>query len=195
MIAAGDVIGLVLAGGQSRRMGRDKSFLSYRGVPLFERAARTLDGVCKEVYISCTDPDLYRTCGRPVLGDTYGGRGPLDGIAAALKMGDLMVLAADLPLIPLDFLNVLPQVIGEADGALFWEGERVEPLAAFYRQRTVGRALKVLESPDRSVRAWLKRLSLKRLSVADIQPWDERIFLNVNDPESYEHLIRSGEDR
>src|SRR5690606_4800666 len=86
--------GLVLAGGRSRRMGRDKAALAYQdGVPHVRRTADLLAGVCERVFVSCR-ADQANGKGDPALAslpdpvgripDTFDIGGPLNGILSAL---------------------------------------------------------------------------------------------------------------
>ncbi len=95
-----DASAAVLAGGSSARMGRDKSFLEIRGVPLVERLITQLRGRFREVLINADDREQFRSLGVPVVSDWQPGQGPLMGIAAALEAArsDLVfVVACDIP--------------------------------------------------------------------------------------------------
>jgi molybdopterin-guanine dinucleotide biosynthesis protein A len=91
--------GAVLAGGASRRMGRDKALLEVDGQPMAVRVADALAGAgASEVFCVGGDPEL-RSHGLRLVGDEHPGEGPLDGLVAALSNAahDLVVvLACDL---------------------------------------------------------------------------------------------------
>lgn len=96
--------GLVLAGGQSRRMGQDKSLMIYHGHSLISHAAKRLQQAgCKDVLISRNEPGY--------LNDILPGNGPLGGVHAALdtlKTGDeLLVMPVDMPRLSVAFLHSL----------------------------------------------------------------------------------------
>ena len=67
-----DVTGVILAGGRSRRMGRDKALLKVDGVPLFERILGMMQGFFSNVIIAGDRPDLTRP-GVPCYPDRYPG--------------------------------------------------------------------------------------------------------------------------
>ena len=81
-MSAPELLGLVLAGGRSMRMGRDKATLVYRGQPQFEVARDLLGGVCADVWVSCRpgQPDLAGA----LLHDRYYNLGPLAGSLRAM---------------------------------------------------------------------------------------------------------------
>jgi molybdopterin-guanine dinucleotide biosynthesis protein A len=94
----------VLAGGRSRRMGRDKALLEWGGSRLVERAVQSLRGVCALVRIVGDREDLNRLA--PVVADTFPGSGPLGGIHAALAATTHdwnLFLPVDMPLLPAGF--------------------------------------------------------------------------------------------
>ncbi|MBL8012560.1 MAG: NTP transferase domain-containing protein, partial [Candidatus Omnitrophica bacterium] len=84
-----NIFGLVLAGGQSRRMGRDKSKLVYGQKPQFQVAYELLEGLCNQVFISSRlDQEQSLAFGNyPLIVDSpsYEGRGPISGILSAMK--------------------------------------------------------------------------------------------------------------
>src|SRR5437868_1710194 len=93
---------LLLAGGESRRMGRDKASLEFRGEPLWQRQIRTLEALKPlEILVSArTQPD-WLPAGRFFVPDEPPSRGPLSGLAAGLSVmrgTHLLVLGVDMPL-------------------------------------------------------------------------------------------------
>ncbi len=88
-----------MAGGKSRRMGRDKLFLRVNGVPLLTRTRRVCRDLFAEVYIVARETARFQATGCPVLLDAEGVEGPLAGIITALRhCGEpaCFVTAADL---------------------------------------------------------------------------------------------------
>lgn len=100
--------GVVLAGGKSSRMGRDKALIELHGKPLVAHAVDVLRRVGLPVFISGTRDDLSRFA--PVLPDSEPDRGPLHGLCRALATGDAELVAftsVDLPLIPPELIKRL----------------------------------------------------------------------------------------
>ena len=140
--------GVVLAGGRSRRMGRDKALLVVDGEPLVERVARRLAAVCDTVVVA--------SGARPLDGleyaqvaDAVPGRGPLGGIVAALEACAThlaAVVAVDMPFADPAVLSLL---------AASWDGEpavipvvggRLQPLHAVYATGSADAFRRCLES-------------------------------------------------
>jgi molybdopterin-guanine dinucleotide biosynthesis protein A len=184
-------VGVVLAGGASRRMGRDKALLEIGGETLVARAARRLEEVCGDVLIA----DGGRSIGGigPASIADGPGRGPAAGLlgAASARPGrPLLVLAVDLPWVPVPLLEELAR--SEADLAIpRWTGG-VEPLCALYGpavlavlEERVGQGRLDLwslpETPGLVVR-WLEEEALRQFG----EP--ARMFLNLNRPEDLQRL-------
>ncbi|MES1242867.1 MAG: molybdenum cofactor guanylyltransferase [Acidobacteriota bacterium] len=173
-------VGVVLAGGASSRMGRDKALLEIEGETLLARAARRLGEVCEEVLVA----DAGRLGGIP----DGPGRGPAAGVLGAARARPgraLLALAVDLPFVTVPLLEELAG--SEADLAIpGWSGGP-EPLCALYGPA----ALAVLE--ERVSRGELSLWSLpeapglrvRRLEEAELRRFGDpaRLFLNLNRPE------------
>lgn len=185
-------VGIVLAGGASSRMGRDKAGLELDGETLAAGAARRLVAVCAEVALA--DRGRQLVPGLPSLPDGPG-RGPAAGLLGAARAfpgRPLLALACDLPRVPVPLLAELGRTF-ESAGADWvlprWRGGS-EPLCALWGPR----ALAALE--DRVARGIYALWSLageEDLAVhwlegdrlAAFGP-PEELFLNVNTPEELE---------
>ncbi len=136
------VIGVVLCGGESRRMGADKADLKVGDRALVDHTITTLEGVCHEVVLACGAEPRYEERSLRLVLDSDGGRGPLEGIAASLEATGAewaAVLACDLP-------RVLPEVpeallvraqSEQLDACLFQSRRGREPLIAVYRRSSL----------------------------------------------------------
>src|SRR5262245_36649817 len=130
---------VILAGGRSRRMGRDKAWLEVEGQPLLVRQVRIVRALNPaEIFISGRAGENYSALNCPVLLDREPGFGPLGGIERALQTAGsplVLVLAVDLPYMTTDFLRKL---CGECEGdigAVPQLNGQFEPLAAIYPKR------------------------------------------------------------
>lgn len=128
------MIGLVLAGGQARRMdGREKSFLEVGGIPIIGRVLTTLRTQCETVVISANgDAARFAAFGYPVVPDSLPDRpGPLAGLLAGLdhvakhhaQVGFILTVPGDAPFLPDDLVARL-------------EDRRVADRAAIVRARS-----------------------------------------------------------
>ena len=111
MNARNRIHGLVLAGGQSSRMGEDKSRLQWNGIPLYQHMAGLLD----QAGINHVMVSSNQLQGIEFVADEIPGRGPLSGIHAALnKIHDgslLLVVPVDMPLLPVAAVQTLSEQV------------------------------------------------------------------------------------
>jgi molybdopterin-guanine dinucleotide biosynthesis protein A len=130
---------VILAGGESRRMGRDKAWLEFNGQPLIFRAFRTVrDLGITEVFVSGRADTDYSKLHCSVLLDREPGSGPLAGIERALDAAQaplLLVLAVDLPRMTADFLRKLARKCDPLTGVIPKLRGQLEPLVAVYPRR------------------------------------------------------------
>jgi molybdopterin-guanine dinucleotide biosynthesis protein A len=188
-------VGIVLAGGDSRRMGYDKALLAlpgHAGESLPAAAARRLAAVCPQVAVADRGRGLLP--GFASLADGPG-RGPAAGIlgaAAAWPERSLLVLACDLPLVPAGLLAELAGVSGAAGGGWVvprWEGG-IEPLCALYGPAALAAlAARVAGGRfalhDLALEAGLAVRFLEAAELARFGPPAE-LFLNLNTPADWE---------
>lgn len=112
------VSAVILAGGKSRRMGRDKSFLEFDGKPLISRVIEQAGKVCAETIIVANEVELYRQFGLRVVSDVFPGKGALGGLYSGLlaaQAENVLALACDLPFLNPDLLRYLISLTPEYD--------------------------------------------------------------------------------
>jgi len=133
---------VILAGGRSSRMGRDKALLDVGGMPLLARQIELVRAAgAAEVFISGRANAGYAAFGCRVLEDELPGAGPLAGIARGLDAAReplLLVLAVDMAKVTGDFLGQLHARCRQGAGAVPVHDGIVEALAAFYPKPAAG---------------------------------------------------------
>jgi molybdopterin-guanine dinucleotide biosynthesis protein A len=143
-----DLLGVVLVGGASRRMGIDKALLDWAGRPLAAHVAAIVARVVPRVVLIGGSGRGYERLGRPWLPDPPGlaGRGPLAGLVAALRVAPrVLVVACDLPHLEPVHLARFLFVAGTAPVAMpAFSGERREPLVGRYGREALPAALRLL---------------------------------------------------
>ena len=192
------VFGLVLCGGESQRMGRDKAVLELRGRSLLEGAIAALEPLCQDVWLASGQSPRYLQLGRlEILDRRVRGTGPLAALEAGLialrarcERGWLLLLACDMPGAGVAlFRELLAQARREELDACGLSGERgPEPLAAIYSAallESVSAALDAGEPKMTSPERFLARHgALPRVA------WQARaepaLFRNLNTPADLE---------
>ena len=175
---------IVLAGGASRRMGRDKATLQFAGHTFVEQAVATLRTRCSPVFVVAAPGQPLPELDADVLRDDVRGVGPLlataRGLRAAADAGveRAFVCAVDMPYLTTDLIEVLvgPSVRLGADVVLPWDG-RDHYLAGVYRTDLAVRAEDLVASGARSMRALVESADTQRV----VMP-EQRSLTNVNAP-------------
>ncbi|MFD1887440.1 molybdenum cofactor guanylyltransferase [Paenibacillus wenxiniae] len=208
------VAGILLAGGQSSRMGRDKAMLDIGGKPVIQRVADTLLQCTPDVCLAAANEDDYRFLHLPVAADEYPGYGPLAGIYAGMKQIEAdwyLVAACDMPFTSVDLMRNLLKMAIEAAGdgvgiplgqaIIPSYGERMHPLYAVYHRTVLPSLREALEHKQLKVMEWVDEHNLVDVPLEgqlprregefpesyDITPW---CLYNMNDPEAYEQARR-----
>jgi molybdopterin-guanine dinucleotide biosynthesis protein A len=188
-------IGLVLAGGVGRRLGRTKGDLRVDGRPLALRAAEALQAVCEGVMVSVGGAALNPAPGFPAVPDAPpAGRGPLAGLAAGFEATEreaLLVLACDYPRVGVDLLREIVKLSEPgSEVVLVQDGEgRDHPLVALWRRSVISSLLTALAARRHAVKALLGECSVQRLGPEAFPGIDvASALLNVNRPEDLDRL-------
>lgn len=181
------VSAILLAGGKSSRMGRDKAALPFRGMTLLEWQLQRLWSLgVEDIMLSGLRREMT---GIRVVPDEFPGRGPLSGLHACMKAAsypDCMVLSVDVPLVPLTALTELVRVHRATGGkvTLLRHGDKWEPLMGVYQSELFRDAERILQEKNTAVRRLLDETGFQVMD----WPHDEGLFLNCNTPEDYERL-------
>ncbi|MBT8423258.1 MAG: NTP transferase domain-containing protein [Gammaproteobacteria bacterium] len=181
--------GLVLAGGDSRRMGTDKAALELDGVTQLQRAVTQLEQVVDRVYVSVRTADALRT-GFDCIPDSVAVRGPAAGILSAhLAYPDhaWLVIACDMPRLDADLLRQLLAARDSAAAATCWLGADglPEPLCAVYEPATLAAFLQSVRAEGNpSPRDWLGNCGATALQAPDASA-----LRSANTVEEWQELI------
>lgn len=168
-----EVTGLILAGGQGRRMGgRDKGLEVFGAARLIEHARRCLEGRVAEVLINANRHlDEYRALGSRVVCDREGGyQGPLMGIWSGLGAATtpwVLVVPCDSPALPKDLVSRMIAGIGDADIAVAHDGERDHPVVALIRRDLADDLGEALSKGERKIDRWYARHAWTRVDFSD----------------------------
>jgi molybdenum cofactor guanylyltransferase len=186
------VAAAVLAGGASRRMGRDKATLAVGGVELASLALAAAARVADPVVLVAPEGHPARRLAARLVADP--GRGPLAAVAAALAALDadhVLVLAGDHPGLRVELLAHLVGLAAGAEAVACRRGPRLEPLVAVYRRApalALARARLAEAAGDHSLTGLLAGL---RTLVVEEPRWraldpDGRSFVDLDDPADLE---------
>jgi len=182
-----DCTAIILAGGNSQRMGSDKARLLLDGQSLLQRVTVTMQQVFPKVMLSVRQPrpeiDL------PQIRDDPSCAGPLAGLASGLAAADtawVFAVGCDMPFIVPEVIELLWHRRDDCQAVVPVVQGYPQPLAAFYARTSLGVMRNLLESDGKkSLQAVLKRLDVRYVEESQLQSVDPcmRSFLDLDTPQ------------
>ena len=176
------ISGIVLAGGQGRRMGGvDKGLQLLHGRTMVEHVLERLRPQVGEIVINANqNVERYRAFGHRVVSDAIGGfAGPLAGLHAGLQAitSPLAVtVPCDSPFLPTDLVSRLQGALQDNDLAVARTGDQAHPVFALVRQSVAGNLETFLASGGRKIDAWYAALKVIEVGFDD----EAEAFRNIN---------------
>ena len=172
--------GALFCGGASRRMGRDKALLEWRGQPLLMHGVEVLRASCASVFLAPGPEARYAEFGLPSALDRQPGLGPLAGLEAALSRAVeqaadptralLCVLACDMPHASALVFDALFAGLGEADACLLRGPSGQEPLFAVYRLGVLAHVRAALDQGARRMDSFHPAIKLAYVDAESLPP-------------------------
>jgi molybdopterin-guanine dinucleotide biosynthesis protein A len=191
-----DVTAFILAGGKSKRMGRDKAFLELGSRTLLARALELAGTVAREVRI-VGGAKTFTAFGR-VVEDVYGERGPLGGIHAALKTTTTelnLMLAVDLPFLEPKFVEYLIFQARQSAAVVTVPraGGGWQPLCAVYRRSFAGVAEQSLHEGRNKIDALFAEVETRVIEEEELSRagFSREMFRNLNTQEEWEEAKKA----
>ncbi len=188
------ITGIVLAGGQGRRMGGvDKGLQLLNGRPMIAHVIERLAPQVEDIVINANqNREAYAAFGHPVVPDAIEGyAGPLAGLHAGLQAATqpLVVTApCDSPFLPADLVARLASALGNNDLAVAKTGAQAHPVFALVRRTLLAHLAAYLAGGGRKIDAWYASLKVVEVAFDD----EADAFSNINTREELrEHESRS----
>jgi len=177
---------VLLAGGESRRMGRDKATIVFRGAPLWERQLAILRDLQPEkIFVSAREDPPWRPAETELLLDEPPSRGPLSGLTRALARMEtthLVALAVDMPFVTSEQMRLFSGLAASGCGVVPTIGERAEPLAAIYPRESAPDLAAALAGRDFSLQGLVRKLAAaKKVQIVSVSANDEHLYRSVNE--------------
>jgi molybdopterin-guanine dinucleotide biosynthesis protein A len=197
-----NIRGYVLAGGTSRRFGRDKALVEFDGEPLITRLCRVLQAATSASVRIIGAAEKYGQIGVECIADRWPGEGPLGGIITALETSKLpenksswsLIIGCDMPFLTTDWLQYIATraQVSKAEIVAPESEHGLEPLCACWRTTAAAPLTRTFESGVRRVSDAMRQLPMELLDAIDWKRFDksDRLFWNMNTPTDYEEAIR-----
>ena len=188
--------GIILAGGESKRMGVDKAFMMVAGIPLVEHVLRALGPVVQQIIIVTNSPERYRTYNVRVVADRLERRGPLMGIYSGICSSESeynVVVACDMPFLNARLLSYQMELAPGYDAVVPAFGKLIEPLHAVYSRNLLPVIEELIREDERRIRSIFGRANVRYVTEKEIDCFDpeRRSFINLNTPQHYKEATCS----
>lgn len=186
-----DCTGVILAGGENRRMPYPKAFITIGKESIIERNLKIMGFLFKEVFIITNQPEAYFSFGMPMYGDIYNIRGPMTGILTSLinsRSKRVFVSACDMPFINQKLIQYISSKGNGYEAVVPKYNGKVEPLFAFYSKSMINSMEDALLRDKKGLHDFLRHKKVKYIASREIERIDRegRSFINLNTLEDVE---------
>ena len=189
--------GIILAGGQSRRMPGDKAFMEVAGRRVIDIQLEVIEGLFEEVLVVGNSDrmehlSVYAKNGVRVVEEPVGGKGPLGGVTSGLQLSgsdENFILACDMPFVRRDAVTFVMEGLAGYQVSVPLTPKGLEPLHAGYRRDCIDIIARQLDSGKLKITDFYDEVSVHFI------PWEEllrfdptgRLLHNINSPEDMEN--------
>ena len=191
------VTGVILAGGQSRRMGQNKALMRLGNEPLIVHVIRQMESVTDELLLITNEPDLYTSLKLPICTDILPDMGALGGLHTGLSYAansTVICVGCDMPLLQSNLLSHLVALLSPYDAVVPYVQavDRPSPvfqtLSAAYSKRCLPVIDEMLAVGELRVHALYDRIDARIVQPHEWREFDPRglSFFNINTPEDFE---------
>ena len=197
------VTAVILAGGQSSRMGSNKALLPYKGGRFIEAIHRQLAEIFDEVLLVTNTPEQYAFLPCRKVGDLFPGMGALAGIHSGLSHSSnprVLVVACDMPYLDSGLLRHLAEQSDEGSVLIPESPAGLEPLHSVYGRGVLAAVETTLLSGERRIISFFERANVRKVNLEQVARYspDYSTFANINTPQDYFRMredARDGEAR
>lgn len=187
---------IILAGGNSSRLGREKAFLPWQGSTFIETLVTNLKGICQEVLLVTTPQHDLTFLPARVVYDILPDKNSLGGLYAGLAQSNQpvnFVCACDMPLLLPELVRNLINKLEEFDAVVPHAHDRLQPLCAVYTKACLPFIEQQLQRNKLRMTAWLTQARVRIVPEAEVCGIDPALqsFFNVNTEEDYQKLLEA----
>lgn len=211
--------GIILAGGKSRRMGREKGLIEFDGRPLIAHVINAIEPLCSEIIIVANEESSYHQFGHTVLPDVFPGKGSLGGVFSGLQAARepfALALACDMPFLNRGLLGyllsclpgfdlVIPRARGLSSNTphsgprrfnqtawAYAKESDLHPMHAVYAKTCLPALRKQIQKGDLRLISILENVRTRVVMPEEIDRYDPRhlSFFNMNTPEDLTAALR-----
>jgi len=184
-----DCTAIILAGGESKRMGRDKAALPFNGETLLQSVIASVQPLFAQTLVSVRQPRADVLL--PQICDTQADGGPLVGLISALEATTTpwaFVVACDMPFVAPALITHLASLRDQHHAVVPKANEYAQPLAAFYARSALPLLRNSLASGNKSLIGALKNFDVRYVGADELLQFDPQLrsFFDLDTPEDYQ---------
>lgn len=184
----------ILAGGQSKRMGRDKAFLKVGGRRLIERVIDRVKPLTDDLFIGTNSAEKYQAFGLRLVADVYPDKAALGGIYSAIhaaRYPQVLIVACDMPFLNTGLLQYLIDLAPTADVvAPLIEPPQPETLHAVYSKTCLPAIEPRLQANKLRIIGFFDDVSVRYVQRDEVVKLDPEFhsFININTPDAWQRV-------
>jgi molybdopterin-guanine dinucleotide biosynthesis protein A len=187
------VTGIILSGGKSSRMGKNKSLLTLGDKKVIEHIHDEMKSCTDDIVVVANEPSAYTFLAKEIISDRIPGKGPLAGLEAAFyhkKADAYIVSACDTPLIKREVYKHLVSSLHNYEAAVPVFNDQTHPLSGVYRRSVLQAVRQQLDKDELRVKSFFKNIHVNyvdnfgKISNKVLQ----QHFFNMNTPSDYEEV-------
>ena len=189
-----NITSVILAGGKSSRMGREKALLPLGDATFIEHILDIAARVTQEAFVITNTPDKMSHLNVSMYPDIFPDTGPLGGIYTGLFRANTeycLLLACDAPFITPEFLSYLCGRTGDSDVIIPEDDKGFHPLCAVYSKRCLEPIKEQIEAEDLKIVRFFNKVKVDIVGSEAIDPFDlhGNLLSNINTPEDYRNAL------
>lgn len=181
-----NVTGIILAGGQNLRMGRNKALVEWRGKRLIDWIIEALDPICSNIIISSNEL-IPAPANCHIVEDRYRNIGPIAGIESGLFHSSSeinIIVSCDTPRLTTDFFNYMIGKHGKYEISLPLHDGVNEPMIGIYNRAVLPVIQKAIEQGHYKPPAIIRSCKYQEVPIGStLNIYEPNMFLNLNSPE------------
>lgn len=191
-----DVTGVILAGGKSSRMGRNKAFLEVGGNRIINKTVSLFKSIFEEILLVTNTPEEYSDLDLRIVTDIYPGKGSLGGIYTGLFYSGCdysFVASCDMPFLRKDLIEFLLSLKDGYDVIVPRLKDGYEPLHAVYSRKCLKPMGNMIKKNDLRIIGFYPEVKVRDVTEDELAAFisEPSPFINVNTPEEYEAVINA----
>ena len=182
------ISGIILSGGKSSRMGKNKAFIEIDGVPIIQRIHTLFKSLFSETVIVTNEVELFRNLEAKIYRDLIPNQGALGGLYTGIYYSSLshaFCVACDMPFLKSSVIRYLIHKMEGYDVVVPRTEDGLEPLHAIYSKNCLDPIRKILEHKQFKVLDFYPMVKVNIVEESEFRSLDpaRESFLNVNTPE------------